>query len=459
MDSSSLDGNARIEVKIHPSDDTVKCVSFAVASRDNKSSTTDNNVDDGYGVTRASGLGGISRTNLARPNNSSVMSSSLGDLKPHGSRVAISRTKDREDPLIAVSRRHSSYEVVRHGPGKTSVVKHGDTVIPILSETSAPQSSPSASYFDMGIDEPTTIKSPVSQGIIIPLSIDKKLFRSTKALKTLAEPLVASLGGEAYSRRKSVKDAILSGLHPGAEEVEAATKRSIKLGPLHVADIQVGGRSLMSMNQYRNAYRTIRANDREPQVIGSLFRWLIFFLDFDVLKEKLSIFFGSANVRVFFLFLGLIVDIVFSSLYLVELQKMQPIYSLKPYWLFIERSYPYWVTLSSFALFNVFTQILSIFFQEFRRESFLNLNTFLNVITVTPFAISFFLESGQYLYSPYFLRLWIIIPVRLRQPLSFTSPNLLSTISIPNRKSLASPKCYAAQSQCRHSFFTSSDLY
>ncbi|RCH92283.1 potassium channel, sub T, member 1, partial [Rhizopus stolonifer] len=96
-----------------------------------------------------------------------------------------------------------------------------------------------------------------------------------------------------------------------------------------------------------------------------------------------------------------------------------------PPWMFKWRSYDLWFYCTILSLWNLGSFIMRIFLTGRPFSVLFSFRSFIETFTTIPFIVSIFIDNGQYLYVPYFLRSWVLL-LRIKSVLKIKT-NLLMT--------------------------------
>ncbi|KAL0097216.1 calcium-activated BK potassium channel alpha subunit-domain-containing protein [Phycomyces blakesleeanus] len=119
------------------------------------------------------------------------------------------------------------------------------------------------------------------------------------------------------------------------------------------------------------------------------------------------ILFSNSSI-VLFVNLDLLVDILFCLAYLVEMKQESDV-DLDPPWMYKWRSYDLWIFCLCLTVWNTGSFLMRVFMNVHPLSVFLSFRFFIEMMTTIPFLASNFVEHGQYLYVPYFLRSWVLL--------------------------------------------------
>ncbi|KAF9403639.1 potassium channel, sub T, member 2 [Mortierella sp. AD011] len=199
------------------------------------------------------------------------------------------------------------------------------------------------------------------------------------------------------------------------EDVQKA-KRVRKSGPIKL----VTNRKDTSYNALRSTFRLQNAEKRKSNIKNfvSLIRLV---LDYDLYKARVMALLNSKALRIIFIMIDLVVDVLFCILYLVEAQYLfnrDTAGYPEPAWLFNVRPRPIWIIAVAMSSWNLMSAIIRFTFADNKISFIFSIQTLLDVVTAVPFLLSgAFMPYGPWIYVPYFLRSWSVIS-RLQRALS-----------------------------------------
>ncbi|KAI7868459.1 hypothetical protein BDF14DRAFT_1793440 [Spinellus fusiger] len=210
------------------------------------------------------------------------------------------------------------------------------------------------------------------------------------------------LGSHKSDETNDVPDLVLPLLDPKAPEVIESVPAQLTLEPWFTR------RSKVHLSTVRSNYKSSRKHTREEDKIFSVKSALAFFFTNNpyILGAK-KILFGNKSI-VLFVNLDLLVDLLFCLAYLVEMKQEADV-DLYPPWLYKWRSYDLWLFCQFLSIWNTGSFLMRVFMNVYPLSVLLSFRSFIELMTTVPFLISNFIEHGEYLYVPYFLRSWVLL--------------------------------------------------
>ncbi|OBZ91782.1 Potassium channel subfamily T member 1 [Choanephora cucurbitarum] len=177
---------------------------------------------------------------------------------------------------------------------------------------------------------------------------------------------------------------IIPELDPNAAEV----RESVPFGCSSARKYRI------NLSNIREKYRDARIHERYGNVPLTNFERIKNLFQYDAyVSEARRILFANRSI-ILFVYTDLMVDVLLCLAYLVEMKQEADIHATPP-WMFKWRSYD------------------------------LCFRAFIETFTTIPFIVSIFMDHGQYLYVPYFLRSWVLL-LRIKSVLKIKT-NLLMT--------------------------------
>ncbi|KAI9247966.1 hypothetical protein BDA99DRAFT_564939 [Phascolomyces articulosus] len=203
--------------------------------------------------------------------------------------------------------------------------------------------------------------------------------------------------------RIATADLVLPALDPKADEViaSAASQKSL--------DQWFARRSHVNFSTVRAKYRSSRksARDEKTEVysminqVRSYFHWHPY-----IAKIRDALFANQTIVA--FVNIDLMVDLLFCLAYLFEMKQEFDVH-LSPPWLYKWRSYDLWLFCQCLTCWNLGSFIMRIYLTGRPMSVLISFRCAIEMLTTVPFLISHFIEHGQFLYVPYFLRSWVLL--------------------------------------------------
>ncbi|EPB88136.1 hypothetical protein HMPREF1544_05080 [Mucor circinelloides 1006PhL] len=214
-------------------------------------------------------------------------------------------------------------------------------------------------------------------------------------------------------------DLIIPELDPNADEV-----REYVPSPLKPVDSWTSRKYKVNLSNIRENYRDARIRDRNGNLpltgiekVKSIFKYDRY------VSEAKRILFANRSI-ILFVYIDLIVDMLLCLAYLVEMKQEADI-NAHPPWMYKWRSYDLWFCCTLLSLWNLGSFMMRIFLTGRPISVMFSFRSFIEVFTTYPFIISLFIDNGQYLYVPYFLRSWVLL-LRIKSVLKIKT-NLLMT--------------------------------
>ncbi|KAI8643141.1 hypothetical protein BD408DRAFT_415336 [Parasitella parasitica] len=214
-------------------------------------------------------------------------------------------------------------------------------------------------------------------------------------------------------------DLIIPELDPNADEV-----REYIPSPLKPTDGWTLRKHSVNLSNIRENYRDARIRDRNGNVPLTGIAKVKSILKYDAyVSEAKRILFANRSI-ILFVYTDLIVDVLLCLAYLVEMKQEADINAYPP-WMYKWRSYDLWFCCTVLSLWNLGSFIMRIFLTGRPFSVMFSFRSLIEIFTTYPFIISLFIDNGQYLYVPYFLRSWVLL-LRIKSILKIKT-NLLMT--------------------------------
>ncbi|KAI8981503.1 hypothetical protein BDB01DRAFT_794345 [Pilobolus umbonatus] len=267
--------------------------------------------------------------------------------------------------------------------------------------------------------------------------VNRKKKRLQKHHKTAKPKLVSKLSNIVGSARQSEEEdnvdnvieipqnnLIIPELDPKADEL-----REFVCGGSNSQSKKYSSRNV-NLSNIRESYRHGRMQQRHEfseqagQCKGKTIADIKNKLKYDAyISEARRILFAKRSI-VLFVYNDLLVDLLFCLAYLIEMKQGAPL-DATPSWLFKWRSYDLWFFCVILSIWNMGSFIMRMFLTGRPLATMLSFRSFIECVTTYPFLISIFIENGEYLYVPYFLRSWVLL-LRIKSVLKIKT-NLLMT--------------------------------
>ncbi|ORX63770.1 hypothetical protein K493DRAFT_322074 [Basidiobolus meristosporus CBS 931.73] len=204
--------------------------------------------------------------------------------------------------------------------------------------------------------------------------------------------------------RREANDPVFQALDENSPELHSLSeKRQLSFLP------GLRNRQGWTYDRVREEYKERKVKERDNRFGLSLWTKIKTKVYCELYKDKLLGFVNSAERRLIFVILDLIVDFLFCILYMVEMQ-MSEVTGFSPHWLWVDRPTVVWYLMILLTCENIISRLAQILFtQTTRYSTIISLYTFLDVVTGAPVIVSLFIKHGQYLYVPYFLRSIVVV--------------------------------------------------
>ncbi|CEP14358.1 hypothetical protein [Parasitella parasitica] len=213
-------------------------------------------------------------------------------------------------------------------------------------------------------------------------------------------------------------DLIIPELDPNADEVREYIPSPLK------PDNWTSRKHRVNLSNIRENYRDARIRDRNGNLPLTGIAKVKSMLQYDAyVSEAKRILFANRSI-ILFVYTDLIVDVLLCLAYLVEMKQEADINAYPP-WMFKWRSYDLWFCCTVLSLWNLGSFIMRIFLTGRPFSVLFSFRSLIEMFTTYPFIISLFIDNGQYLYVPYFLRSWVLL-LRIKSVLKIKT-NLLMT--------------------------------
>ncbi|KAI8388327.1 uncharacterized protein BYT42DRAFT_559714 [Radiomyces spectabilis] len=198
-------------------------------------------------------------------------------------------------------------------------------------------------------------------------------------------------------------DLVLPALNPTAQEVIASIPSSSSLDQLLMR------RTHVNLSTVRAKYRNSRKNARDEKYeVYSIIRSFQYYLNYNAYVSAIKCVLFANRTIVLFVKLDLLVDLLFCLAYLFEM-KQEFAVDLEPFWLYKHRTYDLWFICQLLSIWDFGSFTIRFFMTQYPMSVLLSFRCFIELLTTIPFLVSNFIEHGQYLYVPYFLRSWILL--------------------------------------------------
>ncbi|CAO3626501.1 unnamed protein product [Cunninghamella blakesleeana] len=197
---------------------------------------------------------------------------------------------------------------------------------------------------------------------------------------------------------------VLPSLDPKAEEVVISSHKN-------TIDRFLFKKQMVNLSTVRSSYREVRkyARDEETALNSkNVLERLKHNLKLDEKISSLRLSLLSNRNIVLFVNFDMMIDLIFCLMYLVEMKQESDVH-LDPGWLYKWRSYDLWKFCQLLSVWDIGSFFMRIVMIGHPLSVLFSFRCVIELLTSVPFLVSNFLDNGQYLYVPYFLRSWVLL--------------------------------------------------